>query len=154
MELGRYKKKPLDFKKYIVSRPRLTFFDKLYNVFGCGPCAVSALTGISPDKISKINKDKDHFSDKLMIKFLESQKFQVIPLTVAELSNSMYVENNLTRNHLLLLSQMYTKNNASWTIILNNEYIIHNFEINKLFVDEFIQRPILTSYLLFKKSWK
>lgn len=154
MELGRYKKKPLDFKKCLVTRPRLTFFDKFHSVFGCGPCAASTLTGIRPEKISKINKDKDHFSDKLMITFLESQNFKVIPLTIAELSNSSYVENNITRNHLLLLSQMYSKNQASWTILLNNEYIIHNFEIQKLFGDEFIQRPILTSYILFKKSWK
>lgn len=154
MELGKYNKK-IDFKKYTVSRPKLTFFEKGYaSLFGCGPSAAACLSGVNPSKISLINKDKNHFSDERMVKFLRSQKFEVIPLTVADVSNSLYVENKITRNHLLLLSQMYSRNQASWTVILNLEYIMHGFEINLLKADEFIQRPILTSYLLFKKSWK
>lgn len=156
MELGKYKKNnKIDFSKLTMRRPKLTLWSKDYSLYTCGATAAATLTGHNPYSIFKnVNKQRASFSVKLMCDYLRSQKFDVIPLTVADVTNSLFVENKIDINHLLLVRQMYRKNDASWVIIVGLEYILHNFEIQKLKADEFIQRPLLDAFLLFKKSWR
>ena len=155
MEKGKYGQNNIDFKKYEMSRVNLSFWSDNYaSIWGCGPSAASLLTGINPQEISKLNHDKRHFPDSLMVKFLTEHNFQVTKLTIANMTNSEFVENNLNTKHLLLLSQMYAKNMATWVVLLKLKFIVHLYDIQRLLADEFISRPILSGYLLYKKSWK
>ena len=155
METGTYKKRAIDFSKYTVSKPNLTFYSGFkYQLWGCGATVGSLLTGIHPKEVAKYNKHSSHFSDEMMIKFLRKHKFKLIPLTIASISNSKIIENKLDENHLIIISQMLKRNEASWAVLLNCQYHVHNFEINRLTTTEFIERPILTAYVAYKPEWR
>lgn len=154
MKLGHYDPTPPDFDRLIVNKPQLTFFSMPYGFnFGCGSNALSLVSGASPEVTSAYNFDKAHYSDERMIAFMKLHGIEAFPLTIGNITNSKWTENKLTRVHLLLISQMYAKNVASWSVILNLKYIIHNFEISPFSATELIERPMLSGYILYKKEW-
>ncbi len=147
--LGKYPNEPIDFDKCVYANPKLYFFDIIPFNFGCGPNAISLITGISPANVSAFNKDKPHFSDKHAVEFLKQYGYEAVPLTIGNMTNSKYVENKLTKNHLLLISQMFAKNVASWSVLLHQKYLIHNYDILPLLSTEFLERPVLSSYIIY-----
>lgn len=152
MELGRYGK-PLDFQKYEMSHVRLSFFDFPGWLYNCGVSAASLLTNVKPAIISKEIEFKEIFPVKLMVKFLKKHKFQVIKLDIATISNSEEIVDNLNKRHLLLCHQMFKKNESSW-VVSWNDYLFHNFQIELLRGREFLNRPLLNLFLLYRKTWR
>ena len=114
---------------------------------------MALLTGINPFHISALNKNRDHTSDKFMISFLKSNGFKIAKLTQCSVSNNRtrIMENNIKYYHVLLVSQLVLRNECSWSVI-NDQYDYHGFLVNLLKPLEFVNRPIITSYLLFHKS--
>ena len=152
MEKGTYTKK-IDYSKYQLSKYSLTFRDKKFaGTWGCGATSLSLLTSKPPEHYSKLNKFKAHYDDKFMVRELKKSGYEVIPLTISSLTDTELVINPINNRHLLLVSQMVLKNEATWLMIAGGEYVIHNFQIDILSNLEFINHPILSIYILFKKS--
>lgn len=147
---GKYNEKKIDFSKLEKPKVNLTFFPPYYcTLTGCGPCAAALLTGVNPEKIHLLNKKRHHFPERLMVSFLKKNGHKIQKLNLTNLTNSMYVENSINSYHLLLTLQMYTKNQASYAVIHQMKYIIHNFEISKLDNFEFVNRPLLAAFLVY-----
>lgn len=154
MEKGNYNAKKIDFNKYKVSKFPLNFRDKTYAyVWGCGSCALSLLsTKHGPDYFARLNKFRNHYDDKFMVKMLKKEGYTVIPVTVANLTNTETTYSPLTSRHLLLVSQMLLKNEGTWAVIFGGEYICHNYQLDLLTNLEFCNHPLISVYCLFKKS--
>ncbi len=156
MEKGIYTPRPKDFSKLIVDKFAPQIFNTAYNAIGgCGANALSVLTGINPLDIKNTNpKNKNDWKDKFVVDFLRDCGFTVEPITLCDVSNSeIYVESPITKNHVLLISQLLIKNEASWSVIYK-DYIFHNFEIVPLKGLEFVNNPILTAYIVWSPAWK
>lgn len=160
METGKYQKekdKVIDFTKYSVDKFPLHLWDNtIYKYVSCGANALGLLTGFDPINLdtshNKIYKS-DHYSDDFMINLLRVEKFQVIKLTKANLTNPPQIGYPIKSNHILLVSQLFAKQIASWSVLWN-DLIFHNFEVKKLMPFDFLNWPILSAYVLFKKGWR
>lgn len=152
---GRYTNTPIDFEKWEMERVRLSIYNNNYSyIWGCGPNALALLVNKSPKTIFYENDRKTHYSDDLMVNYLRKHKFKILPLTIANLSNSKFVENKLTERHLILLSQIFKRQEASWSILLGLKLLIHNMAIEKLGCTEFLERSLLSCFLVFNPAWK
>lgn len=160
MEKGIYKRNKTDFESYAVSKFVPHLFDhSAYGLYGCGATALSLITGIKSNIIFRSKKFKENeslfsWNDTFMRGFLRKQGFSIIPITLCEVSNfQTYIESPIKNYHVILMSQLMKKNEASWSVIFNN-YIFHNFEILPLKPLEFINNPILSAYVIYKDEWK
>lgn len=156
METGFYIDKRINFDSFAINKFTPYIYDPYVHVsVPCGCSALALLTGVNPFHISALNKSKDHTSDKFMLDFLKSNGFKIAKLTQCSVSNNItrVLENKIKYYHVLLVSQLVLRNEASWSVI-NDQYIYHNFLVNLLKPLEFLNRPVLTSYLLFHKKYK
>ena len=145
-----------DFSKLILDKFPATLYDALsYSQEGCGANALAMLTGIHPSKIKKLNKNKNHFPDSFMLKFLRKHGFKIYKITKCNLSKRNTGGNlnyQIKDNHLLLCSHLLKKNEATWVIYWNGiQY--HNFELAKCDFWSLINFPISTAYVLYKDEW-
>src|SRR5258708_4822883 len=107
MKLGRYNSIPTDFKSFEMRRIQLNFHQKLFVESGCGPNALSALTGKSP--LSFYSKHvSNHYSDKKMLEFLHNNDLKTVELTIGSLTNNSNPlfqpsEEKINRRHCLLI---------------------------------------------------
>src|SRR6185503_1902576 len=127
--------------------PHLYNHERYYG-YGCGANALSTITGICPTAIRNTNKNEDDWRDSFMLQFLRKCNYKVIPLTKCNLTNRSYCRKTITTYHVLLVSSLLKKNEASWQIIYGG-YIFHNFEICQFTNFELFDNPILTAYLIF-----
>lgn len=91
-----------------------------------------------------------------MVEFLRAKGYKVVPVTQALVSNASsrnVTVNVIKKNHVLLMMQLYHKNEASWTVCHKGQ-LIHNFFVSRIYPFEFVNRPILAAYLIFHESWK
>lgn len=154
METGKYKAKAVDFSAFSCRKFPLTLFSSATAVlYGCGANCLSTLTGEEPGAIASRNKYNPHYSDKFMVSYLKKRDFKVVPLTVCGLTGSSDLINNVKSNHVILISSMFKKFEASWSILYDG-YMIHNQDIVAPSVLEFINRPILTAYVVFREDWR
>jgi hypothetical protein len=156
MEPGFYRKRPLKWKSFEVD----VFVPNLFDVggCGCGATALATLTGVPPHYIYNTNrKNKNHWKDSFMVKFLKICGFKVHHLTKCDVSNTDsllgYASDGLTDRHVLLLSQLTGKNQASWTVA-HNKLLYHNFEICSFQATSLLNLPTLTCYLVCHPAWK
>jgi hypothetical protein len=154
MENGFYRKKAIDWTRYTVDM----FAPHLYFNYsgGCGANALSLLTGVPPHYIRNTNRQNpSHWKDTFMVKFLREHGFKTIHLTKCEVSNSsgVYVNEGVTNQHILLLSQLMGKNTASWTVV-HNDLMYHNFETVSFKGLNLVNSPSLTVYVVFKPEWR
>ena len=153
MHNGKYIKNSTNFQKYTSKKFSPHLFNKsAYKLAGCGANALSLITGENPFDISEKNKHKDHYSDEFMIKHLRKNKFKVFTLNKCNLTNR---ETNVTyhvrENHIILMSQLFLKKEASW-LVSWNDLVFHNFEIAPLDPFSLINCPIISAYVLYKNS--
>lgn len=129
MDKGTYKGRRVNFSKYEVSlfTPFL-FSSKLSIGMGCGACAISLLTGVSPAFVDASNGNSSHYSDKFVINFLRRLGFSVLGLTH---SNVTARRSAIGYHHVILLSQLIRRDEATWGVIYDGRYY-HNFEIYHL----------------------
>ena len=156
MEKGFYTNKKINFDSFAINKFVPHIYDPYAHVsIPCGSSALSLLTGVDPFILSASNKNKDHTSDKFMLSILKSNGFKIAKLTQCSVSNNRtrVLENNIKYYHVLLVSQLVLRNECSWSVIYD-QYIFHNFLVNLLKPLEFLNRPVITSYLLFHKKYK
>ncbi|MGA2248668.1 MAG: hypothetical protein ABSH48_27245 [Verrucomicrobiota bacterium] len=150
MERGSYNGRRVNFEKYAVTAftPYL-FSDAIRSRIGCGASALATITGILPEVIAGQNKNKAHYSDEFMLRFLRRRRFSALPLTQCRISEG---HSNLGDAHVILLSQLLGKNFASWGLIHRRMYF-HNFDVYQLERLSFINKPIISAYLVFHPKW-
>ena len=85
-----------------------------------------------------------------MRRFLKEHGFTIVPLTLCKVSMAKV---RLGKWHVLLMSQLFKRNEATWGLIFNSMYY-HNFEIYHLEALSFLNKPILTAYLLWHPKWQ
>ncbi|HEV2328653.1 MAG TPA: hypothetical protein VGY56_07700 [Verrucomicrobiae bacterium] len=151
MEKGTYTGRRVDFGRYAtaVFNPFLFSCDIRGNR-GCGATTLALLTGVSPDRIARLNHYQPHFADEFIVGFLRRRGFTVLPLTQCNVSAS---DSQLSASHVVLLSQLFRKNEATWGVIFDGIYY-HNFDIYTLDSMSFLSKPILSAYLISSPLWR
>ena len=150
MEKGTYTGRRVDFSKYSVAffNPYL-FAAANRATCGCGAVALSTLTGILPERIAARN-GKAHYGDQFMRRILRELGFTIVPLSLCRVS---IAKTRLKNNHVLLLSQLFRRNEATWGIVFNSMYY-HNFQVYSLEVLSLLNKPVLTAYVLWHPKWR
>ena len=85
-----------------------------------------------------------------MVQFLRRRGFSVLPLTQCTVSAS---DSLLGNSHVLLLSQLFRKHEATWGIIFDGVYY-HNFDLYYLDKLSFLNKPVLTAYVISYPLWR
>ena len=116
---------------------------------GCGACALALLTGVPPEVIARKN-NSSHYSDEFMLRFLRKREFSVLPLTWCNVSTNKSPIDNF---HVLLLSQLFARNEATW-LVLHNELCYHGFDVYTATTLSFLNKPVLSAYLLVHPKWQ
>lgn len=150
MEKGVYTGRRVDFTKFAAScfNPFL-FTGYVRSLVGCGASALSLLTGIPPESIAA-HKRGAHYSDDFMLRFLRRRQFRVLPLTQCNVSVSA---SRIGTNHVLLLSQLYRENEGTWIVVYDAQ-CYHNFDVYALDRFSFINKPVLTAYIVVHPRWQ
>ena len=150
MRIGKYSRKKIDARKFEVHKFVPFLFDTgTYGSTACGSSALALLTGHNPLLVSRETKFKNHCSDQTIINYLKKYGFHILELTQSNVSNntSDFLRDQIKPYHVVLLSQLVKKAEATWCVLYNN-LLYHNFEIIKINYLEFINRPINTAYLI------
>ena len=148
MEKGSYIGRRVDFAKYATSCFTPHLFARTTRM-GCGACALALLTGVPPEVIVRKN-NSPHYSDEFVVRFLRKREFSVLPLTLCNVSTS---KSPIANFHVLLLSQLITRNEATW-LVLHNELCYHGFDVYNATILSFVNKPVLTAYLLVHPKWR
>ena len=148
MKKGRYAQRFSDLTAY-----RSPFFKPFLFTAGddgcCGWDAYITIVGEYPNgKFGKLMTDRN------MVGSLRHVGLEVIPLSVCSVTNRPSLMNLVVEDHVLLISQMFRKNEGSWCV-LHKGRIYHNRKDETEFFHplEFINRPILSAYIIWKKEW-
>jgi hypothetical protein len=148
VDKGTYKGHRVDFDKYAVS-----FFNPyLYPdsaLIGCGASSLALLTGIAPGIIAAKNGG-EHYPDEFMLRFLRHQRFRALQLTQCNVSNA---RDDIGIGHVVLISQLFTRNEATWGVIFHGMYY-HNFRLYTLDTLSMLNKPILSAYVIFHPKWR
>lgn len=147
---GRYSDKCIDFTSYTAPLFKIYPYNKC-GIFdpSCGTMAFYSITGKSMDNKYKNRKV---ISDKVMVEQLRKYGYTVIPLSIANTISRCGIHNNITSDHVVLISQIMYRGEGSWAILHKNRYY-HSFSTEPLRGMEFVNRPINTAYLIFKQEW-
>jgi hypothetical protein len=148
---GSYKGHRVDFAGYAVScfTPHL-FCGDFRKTLGCGASALALLTGVKPEEVSEHNKFRAHYSDTFMLRFLRSRRFRIARLTLCNLS---VATSRIGVSHVILASQLVLKNEATWSVV-HNGCCYHNFDIFRPNSLTFLNKPLLSAYLVNSPAWK
>tara|TARA_R110000868_G_scaffold269412_1_gene528784 strand:+ start:454 stop:939 length:486 start_codon:yes stop_codon:yes gene_type:complete len=150
METGTYQDHK-NWNKYRVNKFNFTLFDPfLYGTFGCGANALACVTGKNPKNFLQ---KSGHYSDEFMVKQLRKNNINVLKLTKSNLTNDKKASIKIDDRHVLLISQLFSKGEASW-VIHHAGMFIHNFETDKCSYWHLLNFPIVSAYVLFKKKWR
>jgi len=116
---------------------------------GCGACTLALITGIAPETISAEN-GKDHYSDRFMRRFLTARNYRLLRLTPDLLSRA---KSPIGSDHVILICQLYRRNEATWGVVHAGAYY-HNFSIYLLSTLSFLNKPIVSAYLVCHPKWR
>jgi hypothetical protein len=83
-------------------------------------------------------------------RFLRARGFSVLELTWCNVSGT---KSKIGSNHVILLSQLFTKNEGTWGGIFNG-WFYHNFEIYAVEQLSFLNKPILSAYVVRNRKWR
>jgi hypothetical protein len=150
VEKGRYTRHRVDFSKYSVAffTPHI-FVGAGRSLCGCGAAALATLTGVPPEIVAALN-GQAHYPDSFMCSFLRKYGFSVVSLTLCNISAAKARVGN---RNVLLISQLFKRNEATWGVIFNSMYY-HNFEIYTLEELSFLNKPVLTAYVVSHLRWR
>lgn len=151
MEKGSYNGRRVDFSRYKASRfnPYL-FLDSLDHKCGCGASALALLTGVSPAEIL-VENDSIHFPDEFMLRFLRDHGCTVQELTQCNVSAS---DSKVRPEHVVLLSQLFRKDEGTWGVIFSGVVYVHNFAFYHLDHLSLLNKPVLSAYLVIHPHWQ
>jgi hypothetical protein len=150
VDKGTYNGRRVDFSRYATScfTPYL-FTGSARTRLGCGACALALLTGVRPEAIAARNGGP-HYPDDFMVRFLRTRGFKVLRLTMCNLSARA---SKLGNAHVILISQLFRKNEGTWGVI-HNGLFYHNFSSYNLETMAFLNQPILSAYLIVHPRWR
>lgn len=151
MDIGSYHGRRVNFNLYAAAcfNPHL-FAQPAEAMYGCGTSALALLTGIAPSMIAK-KRRRLYWSDACMLRFLRRHGIQTLRLTQCNLTRQPL--NGVGNRHILLISQLFARNEATW-IVLFNGIAYHNFDIYHQETLSFLNKPILSAYVLTKPEWQ
>jgi hypothetical protein len=151
MEKGSYQGRHVNFNRYVAAcfNPYL-FAHPTQALHGCGASALALLTGIAPATIAKGRRGL-HWPDACMLRFLHRHGFATIRLTQCNLTRPPL--NEVGPRHVLLISQLFALNEGTWIVIFNGR-AYHNFEIYQQESLSFLNKPILSAYVVVKPEWR
>ena len=146
--LGRYTRKEFDFDRY----PAPHFPIRPQRYYGsCGEDALAVLTGKGYTR-----KESKRFGKVLrranMVMLLRKRGYTVIPLSVCMLTNTRHYYNRIREHHVILNCQLFMRGEASWTTCFAGQYC-HGGHWEPLWGLEFVNRPIIASYIVWHKDW-
>lgn len=118
-------------------------------MMGCGACALALLTGIPPGEVAARN-GRVHYADKFMARFLRQNQFEVLKLTLCNLSMP---KSEISDKHVLLVSQLYARNEATWCVIAQG-MLYHNFQSYRLDSLSLLTKPLLSAYVVVHPRWR
>ena len=116
---------------------------------GCGASALALITGIAPEIISDKNA-RAHYSDRFMTGFLKVWDYHLLRLTPDLIARA---KTKIGQDHVLLISQLLRENEGTWGVIFGDAYY-HNFSVYSLSSLSFLNKPILSAYLVVHPSWR
>jgi hypothetical protein len=147
---GSYTGRCVDFSKYAAScfNPYL-YTGYVRTLVGCGASALALLTGVPPEDIAA-HKRGAHYSDAFMVRFLRRHGFHLLQLTQCNVSASRF---RIGADHVLLVSQLYQRNIGTW-IVMHGDQCYHNFDVYALDRFSFINKPLLSAYLVGHRRWQ
>ena len=154
MKTGKYKENSINFEIYKASgfTPHI-FYSPHYEAVGCGPATLSLLTGIPPTR-SMLKVNPKHTSDRELLNILFEKGIESFPITKCEMSNDpVAITNKITNQHVVLISQLYRRNEASWGV-LYDDVLYHNFRPCSWSNLDLLNRPVLSAYVLWKPEWR
>ena len=144
---------PVDFSKFKVIKFIPHLFRESYESYGCGATALATITGVHPVQICLKSPSVADWKDEFMANFLKKRGYLVVQLTKCNLTYKRAFEEIIGVNHVLLVSQLIKKNEASWSVIYK-DYIFHNFRISTLTPLDFLVNPLLSAYVVCHTDWK
>jgi hypothetical protein len=150
VDRGTYKGRRVDFTSYATSlfNPFL-FTGAFRSRLGCGASALALLTGTPPESIVRRKRDT-HCSDEFMLHFLRRKGYRTLRLTQCNIS---LAESNLDATHVLLISQLFRRNEGTW-VVIHNSKCYHNFESYSLEELSFVNKPILSAHVVIHPRWQ
>lgn len=150
MQLGSYDLASIDFAKYSspLFYPKRSS-DRVHG--GCGNDAFFTLTGKNLPLAIRENKTVRGVPRPVMVRQLKRVGLTVMPVTGCQVVGP-YINNNIRNSHVLLFSQLFFKNEASWTV-LHQGKMYHAGCVDDAHYLEFLNRPIIATYLIWHKSW-
>lgn len=148
MEKGTYSGRRVDFSRYATTCFTPTLFGRPeYALAGCGASALALLTGIPPANFITKNK---HYSDGFMLRSLRQRGFHTVRLTQCNVSKH---SKGISDLHVILVSQLFRQNEATWVVVFNRS-CYHNFSVYSLEALSFLNKPILSAYVLSHQKWQ
>lgn len=145
---GKYQRQRVDYERLRAGVFAPHLFARTSGTWaGCGACALSTITGIHPLHYTHLNRNKKHFSDRFMKQQLHKLQYEVIPIKQKWVVSSECTDFPLSREHVLLVSQLMQKREATWMVYHQNiQY--HNFVAGGVDTLDFLNKPVLTAYAI------
>ncbi len=140
----------MDFTPFAASffAPHL-FSGSVRSQLGCGASAIALITGVPPEVVSSQN-GAAHYSDRFMTQFLRARHFRTLRLTPRIV---IAARNKIGSDHVLLISQWFRPGEGTWGVVFEDSYY-HNFEAYALSSLAFINKPIMSAYLVIHPKWR
>ncbi len=148
--LGHYTKVPEAIGFYQYSAPCFPHRNPQH-LSSCGENAFYMLTG-EVFTFEQRLKFRNVLSQRAMLKLLKEKEYTVIPLSVCKVSNGPRMFNSVRDANVVLNCQIFARGEASWSICHNNAYFHEFWATPKVL--EFINRPIIASWVIYHPSWK
>jgi hypothetical protein len=144
------KRRGPDLEAYEVSQFAPHLFCHSASVgLGCGVSTLALITGIPPERLAASHPVK-HCTDNFMVGFLRKRGYRVLPLTPRKLVSARLKAGH---RHVILLSQLFSATEGTWGVIFADTYY-HAFKSYELSQLAFLNRPILSAYLVIHPSWR
>jgi len=150
MQYARKKWHALNLQPFVVSVFTPHLFSATEDLAqGCGASTLALLTGVAPNRIASQN-GRPHYSDRFMLRFLRARKFRVLRLTPDKLVRA---EDRVRPDHVLLISQLFQPGEGTWGVVFGHLFY-HNFIAYSLSKFAFLNKPILSAYLVIHPRWR
>lgn len=85
-----------------------------------------------------------------MTRFLRARNFQALRLTPSLLTEA---KSKIRADHVLLVSQLFRRGEGTWGVVFEDFYY-HNFQGYVLSSLAFLNKPILSAYVVFHPKWR
>ncbi len=140
----------MDFGPFAASffAPHL-FCGSVRSALGCGASALALITGVAPEIIASQNGGV-HYSDRFMTRFLRERNFRTLRLTPQMVTEA---RSKIRSDHVLLVSQLFRPGEGTWGVVFEDFYY-HNFQNYALSSLSFLNKPILSAYVVFHRKWR